>query len=225
MAIKHLKDALGEASSLYAYALCSLVGNFVVPGHHENGRRRPVILVPGFLGRGLNFLRLKRALTRRGYPVFVADLGYGVGCIEEKSGLLEAFFEDHELDDVYVVGHSMGGQIALAMCDEARRRVRHFITLGTAFRGSVLSYLFPFFPAARQLNPNSELSQRLVERLRDHENITSVVARWDEIAVPPSSCRVDGCPAVTGVAGHAQLIMRSSAIDQIAGLLDELEET
>ena len=112
----------------------------------------------------------------------------------------------------------------MAMSDAARRRVHHFVTLGTAFHGALLSYLLPVFPAARQLNPSSRLLRRLVQRARDHDNVTTVVAQWDEIALPITSCRVEGCEEVTGIAGHVQLIMRSSSFEQLACLLEELED-
>ena len=223
MPIRHFKDVIGEAGSLGAYAVCSVVGSVVHPGHHPHGNRRPVVLVPGFLGRGLAFVRLKGALARKGYPVYVADLGYGVGCIRDKARHLEEFVDDQGLEDYYAVGHSMGGIISLAMSEPARNRVRHFITLGTAFKGAVLSYLLPFLPAARQLNPDSPILRTVARRAREHDNVTPVVAKWDEIALPMESCYIENCQCVTGVAGHVQLIMRSSSFRQLSELLEDLE--
>ncbi len=223
MAFRHLRDILGEAGSLSVYAACSLVGALVQPSHQTQGEGTPVVLVPGFLGRGLAFLRLRQALIRAGYPVYIADLGYGVGCLEEKSRLLEKLIDHEGLDDYYLIGHSMGGLIAMGMSDEYRRRARHFITLGTTFRGAILSYLMPIFPAARQLQPRSPVIQRLLQRVEEHDNITSVVAAWDEIALPPRSCLVEGCEVRKTVPGHAQLILRSRAIEHLVELLEELE--
>lgn len=224
MAIEQLKHVVGEASSLSAYALCSLFGNWIRPDHHRWGHRRPVVLVPGFLGRALAFTRLKWALARRGHPVYVAEFGWGVGCIEKKARQLEAFIDDRDLDDFYAVGHSMGGTISLAMSDPMRRRVHHFITLGTSFHGAVLGYLLPMFPAARQVNPDSELLDRIVQRARDHDNLTNIIPRWDEIALPMKSCRVTGCRQVTSIPGHVQVITRSEAFEQLHQILDEIED-
>jgi pimeloyl-ACP methyl ester carboxylesterase len=223
MAFRHLRDILGEAGSLTVYAACSLVGAVVQPTHKTEGTATPVVLVPGFLGRGFAFLRLRQALSKADHPVYVADLGYGVGCLEEKSRLLEELIDDEELEDFYLVGHSMGGLIAMGMSDEYRRRVRHFITLGTTFRGAILSYLLPVFPAARQLQPRSSLVRRLLERVEEHDNLTTVVAAWDEIALPPRSCLVENCDVRKSVPGHAQLILRSQAIEHLVELLAELE--
>ena len=224
MALRHLRDILGEVGSLTAYGACSLVGAVVQPAHTRSGHRSAVVLVPGFLGRGLAFLRLRQALVEAGHPVFVVDLGFGVGCLEEKSRLLEELIEREELEEFFLVGHSMGGLIAMGMSDGARGKVRHFITLGTAFRGAILSYLLPIFPAARQLQPRSPLVKRLLERVDEHDNITTVVAAWDEIALPPRSCLVDSCEVRRSVPGHAQLILRSEAIAHLVELLQELEE-
>lgn len=221
---RKLRELIGELGSLSLYSAASVAGALVQPEHHAYGDRRPVVLVPGFLGRGLAFIRLKWALVRQGYPVYIVDLGYGVGCIEEKSRELEAFIDEHELDDFYIVAHSMGGLISMAMTEEARQKVRHFITLGTAFKGAILSYLVPLFPAARQLQPRSGLLRRIVRRAREHNNVTTIVARWDEIAIPAKSCRVEGCDQRTGIAGHVQLIMRSSSFEQLSCLLEEFED-
>ena len=224
MPLRHISNILGEAGSLVFYAGCSVLGALIQPEPHPRGSRRPVVLVPGFMGRGLAFVRLKQGLANQGYPVFVADLGYGVGCIEEKGELLEEWVVKHDLQDFFIVGHSMGGLIAMSMSEEVRQRVRHFITLGTAFHGAVLSYLFPLLPAARQLNPDSTLLRRIARRLREHDNVTAIVAEWDEIAIPARNCHFEGCETVTGVAGHAQLIMRSASIEQLICILDELGE-
>lgn len=224
MAIRHLRDVVREIGSLYLYAACSVAGAIYQPEHQVMGSGRAVVLVPGFLGRGLAFFRLRQWLVEQGYPVYIADLGFGVGCIREKSRELECFVDTHELEDFYIVGHSMGGLISLGMEEEARRRVRHFITLGTAYHGAVLSHLVPVFPAARQLNPRSPLVRELIRRARQQENLTTVVARWDEIAFPRQSCLLDGsCETITGVAGHAQLILNSKSLRQVTGLLSELE--
>lgn len=226
MAIRHLRDILNEVGALSLYAACSVAGAIYQPDHHLGGEGRPVVLVPGFLGRGLAFLRLRRALAKAGHPVFVADLGFGVGCIREKAGHLEDFIEEHDLDDFYIVGHSMGGLIALAMREEMRSRVRHFITMGTAYRGAVLSYLVPVSPAAKQLRPSSSLLEELVQRARGLENLTTIIARWDEIAFPRRACRFGGeCSEITGVAGHAQLILHPTSLAQVTDLLAELEIT
>ena len=221
----HLRDIVGEAASLTLYTATSIAGRWIRPAHDRRGHRRPVVLVPGFLGRGLAFVRLKRFLVRRGYPVYVADLGYGVGCIKKKAWQLELLLRRHELRDCYVIGHSMGGLIAMSMDDDARDRVRHFITLGTAFKGAALGYLVPLFPAARQLNPRSQLLNEILRRARAHDNLTIVVAQWDEIALPMSSCHVDDCHVIQGVAGHVQLIMRTSSCEQLAELLGDLEHS
>ncbi|MFU8802214.1 MAG: esterase/lipase family protein [Bradymonadaceae bacterium] len=224
MPIRHIGDIASELGGLYLYAASSVAGSVIRARHHRDGHRRPVVIVPGFLGRSFNYTRLQTSLSRRGHPAFVADLGFNVGCIKEKSYLLERFIDDHELDDFFVIGHSMGGLISLGMSNEARERVRHFLTLGTAYHGAVLSYLFPLLPAARQLQPRSEVLREVIENARGHENLTNIVARWDEIAIPLKACRLGNCRELEGVAGHVQLIRSPLALKMIAGILEEFED-
>lgn len=222
--ISHVGDIFREVRGLGWYSATSVAGAFYQPAHHREGSRRPVVLVPGFLGRGLNFAPMRRYLLQGGHPVFCADLGFGVGCIREKAELLEALILEEGLEDFYMVGHSMGGLIQLAMGDEVAARVRHFISLGTAYRGALLSHLIPVSVAARQLNPGSDLVEEIYERARRRGNLTAIIGRWDEIAFPKRALRVEGeCEEVEGVAGHVQLITHRESLEQLSGLLERLD--
>lgn len=224
MVVYHLRDIFRELHGLSWYSAMSVAGAFYQPAPHREGARRPVVLVPGFLGRGLSFLPMRHSLIEAGHPVYCADLGYGLGCIREKAALLEALIFEEELDDFYMVGHSMGGLIQLAMEPAATARVRHFISLGTAYRGAVLSHLVPLSRAARQLNPGSDLVVELYEEARRRKNLTTIIGRWDEIAFPKSALHVDGeCEALDGVAGHVQLITQEESLAQLSRLLERLD--
>ena len=225
MAIGGLLEAVEEARALSYYAACGLVGALRKPQHHEGGEKRPVVLVPGFLGRGIAFEPMGKALSKAGHPVFVADLGYGVGCIEQKGALLREEMEQWGVEEPVVVGHSMGGLIALSMPEETLDEVHHFVTLGTTFHGAVLSYLFPMFPAARQLNPKSKVIEGLIDRAQSQPNLTPIVGRWDEIALPRQACMLDDQRAeVCEVGGHARLITDRRVFEVVLELLDNLEE-
>ncbi|MBA2662393.1 MAG: alpha/beta fold hydrolase [Bradymonadaceae bacterium] len=223
MPIKQLGHALAEMYYLSLYTACSVAGAFRRLAHHRTGHRRPVVLVPGFLGRGLSYFKLQRALIERGHSVYVVDLGFGVGDVATKSRELEAFLEHHELEDCYLVGHSMGGMISLGMSAQARQRVRHFITLGTAYHGAILSHVVPFFPAARQLKPRSKTIVALAEGAQSCANLTNIVAAWDEIAFPVRVCSIPTCRQLIGAPGHVQLIMSKPALEMVCGVLDELD--
>lgn len=168
MPVRHIPHAIAELYYLSVYAACSVAGPFIQIPHVREGDRRPVLLVPGFLGRGLCFYRMHRRLAEQGHPTYTLDLGFQVGCLTEKARELERFIDAHELEDFYLVGHSMGGFIALGMHEEVRARVRHFITLGTAYHGAVLSHAVPIFRAARQLRPGSPTLAPLREIGRAH---------------------------------------------------------
>lgn len=224
MPIGHIKEIVSEAGALSLYAASSIAGSVVRARHHRVGHRRPVVIVPGFLGRSFNYQRLQQSLAGRGHPAYVADMGYNIGCIQEKSRFLEGFVDRHELEDYFLIGHSMGGLISLGMSDEARGQVRHFVTVGTAYHGAVLSYLFPLLPAGRQLQPGSTVISRVLENARRQENLTNIVGRWDEIALPLKACRLGTCREIEGVGGHVQLIRSPEALELIGSILDEHED-
>ena len=101
---------------------------FWTPEHSQ--RRRPVLLIPGFMAGDASLTVLAGWLRRRGHEVRTSGIRLNVGCsgreLERLDKVLEAFGEP-----VVVVGQSRGGTIARALAARHRDRVVAVMTLGS----------------------------------------------------------------------------------------------
>lgn len=163
------------------YLLLYLPGLLVRPGDITEGEKRPVVLVSGFLGSPLTWLKCRAALAQSGHPVYVVRLGFQFGNLRSYSEKLQRFLEENNISDCYLVCHSMGGLVAAHMGYRGRDRTRKIFTLGTPFRGHPLTFLFPFTFATLQMNPLSPFMREVRDKYRTLSNIQAVFAQFDEI--------------------------------------------
>ncbi len=100
----------------------------------EDGRGRPVLLIPGFLAGDDSLAVMTRWLRARGYHTRKAGLRSNVGCSGETAERIEDRLEELVLRQgrrAAIVGQSRGGTLARVL---ARRRpdlVSGIVTLGT----------------------------------------------------------------------------------------------
>lgn len=151
------------------------------PGDIVEGDKRAVVLVSGFFGSPLTWLKARRALTQAGHPVYVVRLGFQFGSLRGYTEKLQRFLEENNLTDCYLVCHSMAGLVAAHMGYRGRDRTRKIFTLGTPFRGHPLTFLFPFTFASLQMNPLSPFMRETQAKYRTLSSIQAVFASFDEI--------------------------------------------
>ncbi|WP_158077177.1 alpha/beta fold hydrolase [Caenibacillus caldisaponilyticus] len=135
--------------------------NLYFERHGEHGRtdRPPLVLIHGYLSSCFSFRRLIPHL-RNDYPIFALDLpGFGRSekspafhySLENYGKLVLDFLRAHDIKEAVLIGHSMGGQIALQAAYQDATRVLKVVGLAAAgYMGRVrrslvmLSYT-PFF--------------------------------------------------------------------------------
>ena len=127
-----------------------------------------VILLHGVWMRGLTLFSLARRLRAAGYTVDVFDYASVFGDATRTFERLRTRMREAEADRVHLVGHSLGGIVAL----EATRRMKdlprgHIVCLGPPLRGSSVARLLAHFPGGRWI-------------LGSNRNVlVSGVERWD----------------------------------------------
>jgi pimeloyl-ACP methyl ester carboxylesterase len=102
------------------------------------GNHSAVISVPGFMGTDLYLYELHLWLRRMGYRSYLSDIGRNADCLDLLvDRLLEtiqkAFRET--AGRVHLIGHSLGGILALSAASLRPDVVASVITLGSPFRG------------------------------------------------------------------------------------------
>jgi pimeloyl-ACP methyl ester carboxylesterase len=127
-----------------------------------------VILLHGVWMRGLTLFSLARRLRSAGYTVDVFDYASVFGDATRTCERLRTRMREAGTDRVHLVGHSLGGILAL----EATRRVRdlprgHIVCLGPPLKGSSVARLLAHVPGGRWI-------------LGSNRNVlVSGVERWD----------------------------------------------
>ena len=197
-----------------------------------NAAGRPILLVHGIADNRSAFSVLRRTLRRRGYgristvnysPLIsdirraAADLGRHVERICAQTGY----------DQVFVVGHSLGGVIAryYVQCRGGDERVHTLVTLGSPHAGTQLARLAPLVRVARQLQPGSELMRELAGPARHcRTRFVAIYSDRDEVVLPNRSAslqhpdlQVTRLP-VHGV-GHLALLVNGAVMHAVAGAL------
>jgi len=93
-------------------------------------RRRPVLLIPGFMAGDASLTALAGWLRRRGHEVRTSGIRLNVGCagreLERLDEVIEAFGEP-----VVIIGQSRGGTIARALAARHPGRIAAVMTLGS----------------------------------------------------------------------------------------------
>ena len=98
------------------------------------GRGRAIVLVPGFLSPEWGLRPLATALGRQGWRAVVASTGLNVDCTEEGTSKVVRSVEDAMAATgrtAVVLGHSRGGQLALACAARRPEHVGLVVTMGT----------------------------------------------------------------------------------------------
>lgn len=202
------------------YLLLYVPGLFMRPGDITEGDKRAVVLVSGFFGSPLAWLKCRAALAAQGHPVYVVRLGFQFGNLRSYSEKLQRFLEENSISDCYLVCHSMGGLVAAHMGYRGRDRTRKIFTLGTPFRGHPLTFLFPFTYASLQMNPLSSFMRETKDKYRTLSNVQAVFARFDEVLfldylnIPG---RFDDVKLVQ--VGHCNLFMGPAGVECIGDLI------
>ncbi len=197
-----------------------------------NAAGRPILLVHGIADNRSAFSVLRRTLRRRGYgristinysPLTsdirraATDLGRQVERICAQTGY----------EQVFVVGHSLGGIIAryYVQCQGGDRRVHTLVTLGSPHAGTQLARLAPLVRVARQLLPGSDLMRELAAPAPDcATRFVAIYSNRDEVVLPNRSARLDHPDLsvtrlqVSGV-GHLALLVNRAVMHAVAGAL------
>ncbi|MFL1894066.1 alpha/beta fold hydrolase [Aquimarina sp. 2-A2] len=98
------------------------------------GSGKPFIILHGFLGMGDNWKTLGKKIAGHGFEVHLIDQrNHGRSPHSDQFSYpilaqdLEEYCDDNELNDIILLGHSMGGKTAMFFASETHVRIRKLI--------------------------------------------------------------------------------------------------
>jgi pimeloyl-ACP methyl ester carboxylesterase len=154
---------------------------------HENPNAKVVVLIHGFLSSTISFRQLLPDLTKE-YKVIALDLP-GFGRSEKSKSfiyklcnygqLIIDFLDKLNIQNVILIGHSMGGQICMHAAKKAPNRIQKLILLGCcsyvkrANRSLIACSYLPLFTwGMRSWIQKKDVKQNLLSVMHDSKLVT-----------------------------------------------------
>lgn len=219
-----MSQILWEVGYTLLYVLVYLPGLLIRLPSVKTGTKRPVVIVPGFLGQPLAYFKLRSAFAKQGHPVYVVPLGFQMGNIAVKGVKLERYLEKNNIDDCYVIGHSMGGLISLSMNYRGRDKVRKLYLVNSPLKGTIVAFFVPFMIAGLQMTPVSPFIKEITRRFNSFSNLQTIFSRGDEIVVPNRNLRMGRFDDVMfDEVGHLNLGLGRNGIECLCDLVHREE--
>jgi pimeloyl-ACP methyl ester carboxylesterase len=105
------------------------------------GKGKPLIILHGIFGISDNWVSFGKRIAESGYEVFIPDQRnhghsphhYAFNYYALTDDLIE-FMEQHKIEDPVILGHSMGGKVAMRYTLENPHAVRALIVVDTSLR-------------------------------------------------------------------------------------------
>lgn len=197
---------------------------------------RPVVLIHGFMGTRGSMYPLEKRLEEDGFCVFSFNLGMinlrdirtSAFRIQRK---IEALLAQTKVQEIDMIGHSMGGLIGLYMIKKlgGDKRVKRFVMMGTPVNGTWVALagiatVGLYSASTWQLLPRSRFLDELRQgHLPDGVEYHSVSAARDWVC-PPASTRLRGFKAYSVDLGHSSLILSPEVYKHVLKILQDPAE-
>ncbi len=209
-----LRSAAKEWGSALASVAVRPSGLFGERLRPDRGQR-PVIVVHGYAMNRASFHLLARRLAEAGYGPIYGFEYWTLGKVSSASRRLHSFIEQvcqqHQCDQIDLIGHSMGGLVARYYLTlgpgRHRGRVAHLVTVGTPHGGTVFS-AFGIGRAQVELRPRTPFFERLAHApLPKTTKVTVIWSRADALVGTEDHAVWRGCEElVYEDLGHVSLL-------------------
>ncbi len=148
----------------------------------------PVLLYHGYLVTHRCMAGLAKSLHKSGFTPFVREYAYWddlEAVVKRRSGKLIEFCE-RTGRKVDLVGHSLGGLIALRKAQENPELVNKVIMLGSPIQGTYMAYFAaPLHKSCRQMVPGNDFLRMIHEKgFPSNVEFHAVATPYDEMARP-----------------------------------------
>lgn len=140
------------------------------------------------------------------------------------------------VDDIFFIGHSLGGIHALHLANELADRVLGGVTLSTPYGGSeaagVVKYILPFNQVLKDIHPNSApiVASKNFEILHPWTNVVSMKGHSalmptanDGVVTQRSMRHRDDITLVDVDSNHFEILLSHEAVDIILQTIEDIE--
>lgn len=215
-----LRLILVEAGSIFL-SICAYPFGFLPerPQEFRSTQRRPVLLLHGlFHNRAVWFL-MKQRLEQCGFTVVTVNLPpfeMVETLVRRISETIEETLVTYDVEQVDIVGHSMGGLLARYYIEimGGDNRIGRCLLLGTPNAGSKVAP-FALSPMGRDLMPGSNFLTELNSApLSSSVRYVTIYSRHDNLVIPSESAELPGAESIeVEWLGHSSLLFHRETIE------------
>ena len=222
MKAKPLKRGFGLITGLFLWTSLGVAQEVPsVPEEDVGPERRPILLIPGWMGRSLDMMALRERLVRDGwdealvFPLeFLDPVGSSVAHAGELEDALRFVLRETGADEVDIVAHSMGGLAVWVLLQEEGTAlpVNRVVFLATPFEGTLTAHL-AWGEGGPEMVPESEFLRGLQRGGWPQMWVNSLTVRTPlDLTVVPGyrstllgrGDRVICCPTHQGLLDHEE---------------------
>lgn len=216
---------IAHIALLVADYIISLFQSITPKSSSSQDNRCPIILVHGYMMRGLVMYPIKRRLSKDGYKnVFLFTYSPPWLNIDDFSRQLrdkvEFVKKETGAGKVDLICHSMGGLVAINYINnlDGAKNVNRLITLGTPFGGSKL-WSFSIGRCGKEMKPGSEFLKKLSVPPAGVK-ATVIYTTFDEMVIPYEFSKLEGANNIgMNYIGHVGLLFVSKVYKVIREVL------
>lgn len=205
------------------------------PIHEEcDPNQTPILMIHGFTGSSNNWLFHKHHLSKAGHRnIFTINLGSAFqdmdSCADKVRDMVDLIKERTGRSDLKIVGHSMGGLVAIHYRQkyEDHVEVKDIVTLGAPLDGTRIAVIAQASPLARQMVHGSEFVYQLQKNMERDENTRylHVVSNCDWFIWPSYSAGAGTAPKTKIIhldrTGHVPFLFSKSTSQAIIEQLSQ----
>jgi pimeloyl-ACP methyl ester carboxylesterase len=186
------------------------------PASFHGGDRTPIVVVPGIWESWRFMQPLITSMHDRGHPVHVIQpLRFNNRPVIDAAAQVDAYIEQHALDDAVLVGHSKGGLIGkyVMIHGASAPRIHAMLAVATPFRGSLYARFMPV-PSLRVFSPkNAVILALALERMAD-SRIVSVFGQFDP-HIPAGSSLPGAKNVELDTGGHFRILAHPRVLAEL----------
>ena len=200
----------GILDFIFLGPICIILSLFSSKKNDLN-KKPDIVILHGFATRGKLFELMKKRLERLNYSVAIFEYNSLTKSVDEITNEFSEFVSG--FSNFTIIGHSLGGVIALNYYLGNEKKVKKLITLGSPFHELWLPKTLFFIPTFKSLRKFEVKSENL-------KNVYSILSTADIIAHPKHNYLKSANNIVLNRIGHVYMIVSSRVFSKIKSILN-----
>ncbi len=195
-----------------------------LPSSKKKENKNTIVIITDILTSPILYIILYLYLIRNQYNVYFYYTFNPFRNLISHSLKLSNYLNKLPEFNITLLGHGAGGLIPLSISDEARKKVKKLITLGTPFWGTQIYKYLDFIPIFKDLLPRSDylISYRMNSLL--YEEFYPFTPWMDEWILPDTLLKFgQGRDNLLDIPGRLNLILHLENIETLVHFINQIQ--